>query len=101
MTTCVTVPLGPACANITGVRAGDRNQFTVTVTNQGQPIDLTGQTVTAPAAASMTSTTASSGSGSVVDVLRACDGATDLWIGTQAQYDAIGTKSPTTVYAVT
>lgn len=29
------------------------------------------------------------------------NGATGLWIGTQAQYDAIGTKSPTIYYVVT
>ncbi len=29
------------------------------------------------------------------------NGAAGLWIGTQAQYDAITTKSPTTLYAIT
>jgi Rad3-related DNA helicase len=38
----VTLPLGPATVNITGVRAGDLNEFTVVVTQAGQAIDLTG-----------------------------------------------------------
>jgi hypothetical protein len=47
--TCVTVPLGPACVNVTGVRAGDRNEMTFTLTSKGTPIDLTGMAVTAMA----------------------------------------------------
>lgn len=46
---CVTVPLGPACVAITGVRAGDRNLITATVTAKGQPVDLTGKTLSAQA----------------------------------------------------
>ena len=38
----VTLPLGPATVNITGVRAGDLNEFTVVVTQSGAAIDLTG-----------------------------------------------------------
>ena len=45
----VVVPLGPAYVDITGVRAGDRNQMTITVRLDGSPVDLTGQTVTAQA----------------------------------------------------
>src|SRR4051812_26027865 len=44
-----TVPLGPALVNVTGVRSGDRNVFTVTLTSGGQPFDLTGVEVTAQA----------------------------------------------------
>lgn len=45
----VTVPLGPAVANLTGVRANDRNLIQVTVYSGGVPMDLTGFTVTAQA----------------------------------------------------
>ena len=43
------VPLGPATVDVTGVRAGDRNLFTVTIKSAGTPVDLTGFTVTAQA----------------------------------------------------
>lgn len=45
----VTVPLGPATVNITGVRAGDRNLFTATVRSKDQPVNLTGLTISAQA----------------------------------------------------
>jgi hypothetical protein len=48
MATTATLPLGPATVNITGVRAGDKNQFTLSLTNEGAPLPLTG-TVTAQA----------------------------------------------------
>lgn len=44
-----TVPLGPALVNVTGVRAGDRNVFTVTLTSGGEPFDLAGLELTAQA----------------------------------------------------
>lgn len=47
--TIITVPLGPAVVNLTGVRAGDRNSFTVSLTDGNDPIDLTGMDVTAQA----------------------------------------------------
>jgi len=47
--TCVVVPLGPACVDITGVRAGDRNEMAFTITSAGAPVDLTGQTLSAQA----------------------------------------------------
>lgn len=46
---CVTVPFGPACVNITGLRAGDANEMTFTLTSGGVPIDLTGLTLDAQA----------------------------------------------------
>jgi hypothetical protein len=49
MASAVTVPLDPATVNITGVRAGDRNAFTVTITADGDPVNLTGSTLTAQA----------------------------------------------------
>lgn len=47
--TCVVVPLGPACVDLEGVRAGDRNLMTATLTSKGAPVNLTGYTVTAQA----------------------------------------------------
>lgn len=40
--TAPTLYLGPAQANLSGVRAGDRNQFHIIITQQGAPLDLTG-----------------------------------------------------------
>lgn len=48
---CVVVPLGPACVDITGVRAGDQNLITMTLTNNGAPMDLTGLILAAQARA--------------------------------------------------
>jgi hypothetical protein len=45
----VLVPLGPARVDITGVRAGDRNAFTLTLSRNAVPFDLTGLEVTAQA----------------------------------------------------
>jgi hypothetical protein len=41
--------MGPAVVNIAGVRAGDQNLFTLTMSRDGVPVDLTGSTVTAQA----------------------------------------------------
>lgn len=49
MTICTVVPLGPACVDLTGIRAGDRNEFTLTLHTNGTPLNLTGMTVTASA----------------------------------------------------
>ena len=46
MTACVKVNLGPACIDIEGVRAGDRNLVTLTLNQGGAPLDLTGLTLT-------------------------------------------------------
>lgn len=53
-----TVPLGPATVDLTGVRAGDHNRFTVTITSNGQPLDLTGAQVNAQARRVITDTDA-------------------------------------------
>ena len=45
----VAVPLGPAVVDISGVRAGDQNEFTITLTSGGNPFVLTDYTVTASA----------------------------------------------------
>jgi hypothetical protein len=82
--TCVVVPLGPACVNITGVRSGDRNQFTITLTQKGVPVDLTDQTVAAQARKTTTATDALDG---VVVVTDAANGELTLrWPG-----DAVAT----------
>ena len=40
--TAVTLPLGPATVNITGVRAGDKNAFVLSLTQAGAPLPITG-----------------------------------------------------------
>jgi hypothetical protein len=70
--TCVVVPLGPACANITGVRAGDRNLMTATISSKGEPVDLSGKTVTAQARKSVTDQGAALNA--VIEVLDAING---------------------------
>jgi hypothetical protein len=45
----VAVPLGPAEVDITGVRAGDRNEFQITLTSGGTKLNVTGMTFTASA----------------------------------------------------
>ena len=49
MAACVVVPFGPACVNLTGVRAGGRNLMSATITAKGTPVDLTGFTLSAQA----------------------------------------------------
>ena len=50
----VTVPLGPAVVNLTGVRAGDANLVAVTVTSKDAPVDLSGLTLAAQARKKLT-----------------------------------------------
>jgi hypothetical protein len=45
----VAVPLGPAQLDITGVRAGDLNEFQLTILSDGVPVNLTDQEITATA----------------------------------------------------
>lgn len=45
----VAVPLGPAQVDISGVRAGDLNEFTITITSGGTPVVLDDYTITASA----------------------------------------------------
>lgn len=49
MAECVLLPMGPACANLTGVRAGDANIITAHLTDGVTDYDLTGITLTAQA----------------------------------------------------
>jgi hypothetical protein len=53
----VTVLLGPAKVDISGVRAGDRNEFQINLTADGDPMDLTGMTASASARVSTAATT--------------------------------------------
>jgi hypothetical protein len=45
----VAVPLGPAVVDISGVRAGDLNQFQLTILSGGDPVDVTGLSLSATA----------------------------------------------------
>lgn len=54
VTECVLLPLGPACVNITGVRAGDRNLITGHLSEGLADYDLTGITLSAMARKSAT-----------------------------------------------
>lgn len=45
----VAIPLGPATADLNGVRAGDRNLITGVMSAKGAPLDLTGKTLSAQA----------------------------------------------------
>lgn len=69
----VTVPLGPAPVDLTGVRAGDRNQFAVHLTMGTSNVDLTGYTLTASARKKATDQGAPALDG-VVDVITANQG---------------------------
>lgn len=85
MATCVSVPMGPACVNLDGVRGGDRNLISVTITSKGTPVNLTGYTVTAQARKKSTDLTAALAA--VVTVTSAVDGQVDIrWPG-----DAVAT----------
>lgn len=53
-----TVNAGPEQINITGIRAGDRNEILVTITDGGVPLDTTGAVVRAQARAKSTSPSA-------------------------------------------
>ena len=69
----VTVPLGPVPVDLKGVRAGDRNQFTASISISGAPADLTGYTITAQARKKSTDQGAPAIS-AVVEVLDAPNG---------------------------
>lgn len=43
------INLGPAVVDVSGIRAGDRNLFQLTIRQGGQPVNLTGYTITAQA----------------------------------------------------
>jgi hypothetical protein len=55
MATCVTVPLGPACVDITGVRGNDRNEIQFVLKSGTVPVDLTGLVLEAQARLNVTS----------------------------------------------
>lgn len=45
------INLAPAEVDVSGIRAGDRNLFQLTIRQGGQPVNLTGYTITAQARA--------------------------------------------------
>lgn len=49
MVACVELPLGPACIDLTGLLANDRNMFAAHLHVGPTPVDLTGLTLTAQA----------------------------------------------------
>jgi hypothetical protein len=52
------IDLGPAVVNLSGVRSGDRNLFSLVLRASGQPMDLTGYTIAAEARVTAEDTTA-------------------------------------------
>lgn len=65
------VELGPAPLDISGVRAGDRNRFALTLKQGGVPLSLVGCTVSAQA---RTDTTSPTPLDAVIDMLDAPNG---------------------------
>jgi hypothetical protein len=49
--TAVALKLGPARVDLSGIRAGDRNRLTITLSSNGAPFDLSAVTATAQARA--------------------------------------------------
>lgn len=111
----ITVPLGPAVANLTGVRAGDRNLITMTISQDGTPVDLTDHPLSAQARLSPSDPTPSvtadievldAPAGSIAirwpgdqvyDVLIAANA--DVWVGVwDLQIETVG-EDPLTVCA--
>lgn len=110
------MPLGPAVVNLTGVRAGDRNEFTMTLTSGGVPVNLTGHTVTAAArkkaedvdppacTAVVTVTDAVAGQLTVAwpgDAVRAMLGGAASWAGVWDLQSAPASGDPVTLVAGT
>lgn len=84
----VAISLAPAVVDVSGIRAGDRNLFQLTLRQSGQPINLTGCTITAQARTDSTDTEFLD---AVCTVTSAIDGQLDVrwpgdavrtWIGT-------------------
>jgi hypothetical protein len=67
-----TVNLSPATLDMLGVRAGDRNQYAIAISQGGTPMDLTGLTPRAQARAKATDETPAAEA--VIDVLDAVGG---------------------------
>jgi hypothetical protein len=108
----VAVPLGPAQLDIHGVRAGDLNQFQLTLVTGGRPMDLTGQTITASAKLAKSDSTGLDAVIAVVDgpagvlTLRWPGDDVRTWLGAVDQKSGVwdlqmtdGTSDPITVLA--
>jgi hypothetical protein len=108
----VAVPLGPAPVDITGVRAGDKNEFQITLVSAGRGLDLTGMTLKASAKKTKTDTTSLDAIVTVTDgpngvvLLRWPGDAVRTWMGTNLTQKGVwdmqmksGTNDPITVVA--
>jgi hypothetical protein len=74
-----TVQLGPAQVDLAGVRAGDQNALTLTITSKGKPFNLTGKAVAASARASVLDSVSLD---AVIDITNALGGiVTARWPG--------------------
>lgn len=62
--------LGPAVLDIAGVRAGDLNEFAMTLTANNQPVNLSGYTITAQARNNQSDTEMISAVVTVVDAAK-------------------------------
>jgi 2-phospho-L-lactate transferase/gluconeogenesis factor (CofD/UPF0052 family) len=91
------VPFEPACVDITGVRAGDRNEMTFSITSGGTPVDLTGQTLAAQARRKATDTDVAVTA--IVTITDPLAGTGTLrWPGSQVMTSLAGTASWTGVW---
>jgi hypothetical protein len=114
MAACVKVNLGPACIDIEGVRAGDRNTVTITLHQGGVPLDLTGLTLTSqvrkkatdvdPPALTAEITVVDAPNGKATlrwpgDDVRALVNGSAKWAGVWDLQVASGPDDPTTVVA--
>jgi hypothetical protein len=84
----VAISLAPAVVDVSGIRAGDRNLFQITLRQSGQPLNLTGYAITAQARTGPTDTevldavcTITSPTAGKVDVRWPGEAVRD-WIGT-------------------
>lgn len=91
----VLITLGPAKVDIAGVRAGDRNEFQINLTADGDPMDLTGMTVSAQARSTAADTTHLDAVLSITDapggVLRIYWPGDDVrtWLGTSVRQSGV------------
>jgi hypothetical protein len=90
----VAVNIGPAVVDLNGIRAGDKNEISVTVSSKGTPLNLTDMQVAAQARSTASSPVALSAVVTVVDAaagkvamswpgddVRALMGTTEQWRG--------------------
>jgi hypothetical protein len=108
----VAVPLGPAPVDITGVRAGDLNEFQITLLAGGSKMNVTGMTFTAAARITKIDPTSLNAVVSITDgpngiiMVRWPGDAVRTWLGTNVTQKGVwdlqmvsGTDDPLTVCA--